>query len=89
MRELIAALRAGEVPEPSRGPAMRSFRQASRVLAGLEPRGRARGGGMSPDFERRLTAHWDEPEAVRPGRLRGQRGGYDGLRQALAMSGPT
>ena len=36
MRELIAALRAGEVPAPSRGPAMKSFRHASRVLAGLD-----------------------------------------------------
>jgi NADH-quinone oxidoreductase subunit E len=35
MRELIAALRGGEVPEPARGPAMESFRTASRVLAGL------------------------------------------------------
>ena len=30
-------LRAGEVPEPARGPAVGSFREASRVLAGLEP----------------------------------------------------
>ena len=36
MRELIAGLRDGSVPEPSRGPAMDSFRSASRVLAGLE-----------------------------------------------------
>jgi NADH-quinone oxidoreductase subunit E len=36
MRELIEALRAGQVPEPSRGQAMRSFAHASRVLAGLE-----------------------------------------------------
>lgn len=36
MRELIAQLRGGEVPTPSRGPAMASFRYASRVLAGLE-----------------------------------------------------
>jgi NADH-quinone oxidoreductase E subunit len=36
MRELIAQLRAGTSPEPSRGPAMQSFRHASRVLAGLE-----------------------------------------------------
>ena len=36
MRELIAELRAGSVPSPSRGPAMESFRHASRVLAGLE-----------------------------------------------------
>ena len=35
--ELIGALRAGEVPEPSRGPALGSFREASRVLAGLQP----------------------------------------------------
>jgi NADH-quinone oxidoreductase subunit E len=35
--ELIGALRAGEVPEPSRGSALRSFKEASRVLAGLEP----------------------------------------------------
>jgi NADH-quinone oxidoreductase subunit E len=37
MQELIVALRGGEIPEPSRGgPAMGSFRAASRVLAGLE-----------------------------------------------------
>jgi NADH-quinone oxidoreductase subunit E len=36
MRELISALRDGSVPEPSRGPAMESFRDASRVLAGLK-----------------------------------------------------
>jgi NADH-quinone oxidoreductase subunit E len=36
MRQLIAQLRAGDVPTPSRGPAMKSFRHASRVLAGLE-----------------------------------------------------
>jgi NADH-quinone oxidoreductase subunit E len=34
--ELVGALRRGEVPEPSRGRAMRDFRHASRVLAGLE-----------------------------------------------------
>jgi NADH-quinone oxidoreductase subunit E len=39
IRELIAALRAGEVPVPSRGPAMRSFAHASRVLAGLDAEG--------------------------------------------------
>jgi NADH-quinone oxidoreductase subunit E len=37
MRELIAALRAGDVPAPARGPAMTNFRHASRVLAGLDP----------------------------------------------------
>ena len=36
MGVLIAALRAGEVPEPSRGPAVGSFREASRILAGVE-----------------------------------------------------
>jgi NADH-quinone oxidoreductase subunit E len=36
MRDLISALRNGEVPEPARGPVMRSFKSASRVLAGLE-----------------------------------------------------
>jgi NADH-quinone oxidoreductase subunit E len=35
MRELIGSLRAGELPAPSRGPAMKSFAHASRVLAGL------------------------------------------------------
>jgi NADH-quinone oxidoreductase subunit E len=35
MRELIAALRSGEVPEPARGPAFASFKAASRALAGL------------------------------------------------------
>jgi NADH:ubiquinone oxidoreductase subunit E len=35
MRELIASLLEGAVPQPSRGPAMKSFRHASRVLSGL------------------------------------------------------
>ncbi len=34
--ELIDALRRGDVPPPSRGPAMHDFRHASRVLAGVE-----------------------------------------------------
>jgi NADH-quinone oxidoreductase subunit E len=38
MRELIAALRAGEVPRPSRGTPPADFRQASRILAGMEER---------------------------------------------------
>jgi hypothetical protein len=37
MRELIAMLQAGEVPAPARGEAMRDFRAASRLLAGLDP----------------------------------------------------
>lgn len=41
VRELIGALRGGEVPAPSRGPAVASFRAASRVLAGLEADGGA------------------------------------------------
>ena len=36
IRELIASLREGSVPEPARGPAMQSFRHASRVLAGFD-----------------------------------------------------
>jgi NADH-quinone oxidoreductase subunit E len=36
MRELVASLRAGEVPEPSRGEAPEDFRAASRILAGLD-----------------------------------------------------
>ena len=36
MRELIAELRAGNVPTPARGPAFASFKAASRALAGLE-----------------------------------------------------
>jgi NADH-quinone oxidoreductase subunit E len=36
MRELIATLRAGEVPAPSRGIAPGDFKHASRILAGLE-----------------------------------------------------
>jgi NADH-quinone oxidoreductase subunit E len=39
IRELIASLRAGEVPAPDRGPAVGSFREAYRLLAGLEPEG--------------------------------------------------
>ena len=37
MTEIVAALRGGEVPEPARGPAVESFKAASRILAGLEP----------------------------------------------------
>jgi NADH-quinone oxidoreductase subunit E len=36
MQELIASLLRGEPPTPSRGPALRDFRHASRVLAGLQ-----------------------------------------------------
>ncbi|MCI0632387.1 MAG: NAD(P)H-dependent oxidoreductase subunit E [Actinobacteria bacterium] len=36
MRELVASLREGVVPEPSRGTAPRDFRDAARVLAGVE-----------------------------------------------------
>jgi len=41
MRELIASLRGGEVPPPARGPEVASFKEASRVLAGLAPEGAA------------------------------------------------
>ena len=34
MRELVASLRDGAVPEPSRGTAPRDFRDAARILAG-------------------------------------------------------
>jgi NADH-quinone oxidoreductase subunit E len=44
VRELIRALRAGEVPTPARGPAVASFREASRALAGLDP-------GLAPEVE--------------------------------------
>ena len=37
MGEIVESLRTGEVPEPARGPAVESFRAASRILAGLEP----------------------------------------------------
>jgi len=36
MRELIASLRAGDVPTPARGSAFADFKAASRALAGLE-----------------------------------------------------
>jgi NADH-quinone oxidoreductase subunit E len=36
MVEIVDALRAGEVPAPSRGEAPRDFRDASRILAGPE-----------------------------------------------------
>jgi NADH-quinone oxidoreductase subunit E len=36
MADLMAALRRGEVPEPARGTAPSDFRDASRILAGLE-----------------------------------------------------
>jgi NADH-quinone oxidoreductase subunit E len=34
--ELVESLRAGTIPEPARGPAVSSFRHASRILAGLD-----------------------------------------------------
>jgi hypothetical protein len=34
--ELVETLRSGEVPTPSRGRAPRDFRDASRILAGVE-----------------------------------------------------
>jgi NADH-quinone oxidoreductase subunit E len=37
VREIVGSLRAGEVPQPSRGPAVESYKAASRILAGLEP----------------------------------------------------
>jgi NADH-quinone oxidoreductase subunit E len=37
LREIVGSLRGGEVPEPARGPAIESFKAASRLLAGLEP----------------------------------------------------
>ena len=36
MAELIASIRAGGAPAPSRGVAPRDFRHASRILAGVE-----------------------------------------------------
>jgi NADH-quinone oxidoreductase subunit E len=36
MRELVDALRRGEVPTPARGEAPKDFRDASRILAGAE-----------------------------------------------------
>jgi NADH-quinone oxidoreductase subunit E len=43
MDELVEALRAGTMPEPARGPAVPSFRHASRILAGLD--------GPPPDLD--------------------------------------
>ncbi len=37
VRQIVEQVRAGEIPEPARGPAVASFREASRILAGLEP----------------------------------------------------
>lgn len=39
MREIVESLRAGEVPDPARGPAVESFKAASRMLAGFEETG--------------------------------------------------
>lgn len=47
--ELVDALRAGTVPGPARGPAVTSFRHASRILAGLE--GLPPGGGAPEPTE--------------------------------------
>ncbi|HEY7668471.1 MAG TPA: NAD(P)H-dependent oxidoreductase subunit E [Actinomycetota bacterium] len=47
--ELVAALRSGTVPEPARGPAVESFRHASRILAGLDGPPPASGGAATTD----------------------------------------
>lgn len=39
VREIVESLRLGEVPDPARGPAVESFKAASRMLAGLEDAG--------------------------------------------------
>ena len=36
IRGIVEALRSGSTPEPSRGPAFRSYKEACRVLAGLD-----------------------------------------------------
>jgi NADH-quinone oxidoreductase subunit E len=51
--ELVDSLRAGSVPEPARGPAVQSFRHASRILAGLE--------GLPPE-----AGHDDDVAAAEP-----------------------
>jgi NADH-quinone oxidoreductase subunit E len=64
VRELIAQLRSGQVPEPARGPAVASFRAASRMLAGLTPDDEP---GLAPDDEPGLTPDDEaglEPEEV-------------------------
>lgn len=49
MAAIVDELRAGAVPEPARGPAVESFRHASRILAGLEgPPGEIASGGTAP-----------------------------------------
>ena len=81
MRELIAALRAGEVPPPARGPAFASFKAASRALAGLEE---------VPRRDDRLRAAADaqlgRPRARSGSTATSPPGGYAGLRQALGMA---
>jgi NADH-quinone oxidoreductase subunit E len=37
MTEIVESIRAGEIPAPARGPVVESYRQASRILAGVEP----------------------------------------------------
>lgn len=37
MAELVERMREGTVPEPARGPAVASFKEASRILSGLQP----------------------------------------------------
>lgn len=46
MREIVELLRAGQAPDPARGPAVESFKAASRMLAGFEEAG-TRAGSQS------------------------------------------
>ena len=48
IREVVESLRNGSTPEPSRGPAFRSYKEACRVLAGLDQPATAVAAASSP-----------------------------------------
>ena len=69
MAELVGALRAGEVPEPSRGPAFGSFRAASRCSRGSSarpPRGRRVSGVRACSPRTGTTRRWSRSTGTRP-----------------------
>ena len=83
MRELIvAAARRRACPTPRARPGDRQLQGAPRARWRASRRCRRR----DDRLRARLTRNWDDPARRRARRATSPRGGYEGLRQALAMA---
>ena len=84
MRELIAQLRAGEVPTPV--PRPEDGELPSRVARARRRRAGRGGASVTLDFAPRLTRDWDDPSVIGIDGYRAK-GGYQALPRALEMAG--